>query len=51
MYAIQQGLPEKLAERLTSLTLVAVAASIVLHGISVTPLMNRYQNLRRRERR
>jgi NhaP-type Na+/H+ or K+/H+ antiporter len=51
MVAIQHGLPVELAERLTSLTLVAVSASIVLHGISVTPLMSRYQQVRRRERR
>lgn len=41
-YAINHGLPEPLAEQLISLTLTAVAASIVVHGISVTPLMTSY---------
>jgi NhaP-type Na+/H+ or K+/H+ antiporter len=42
MYAIEHGLPEPLAERLTALTLTTVACSIVVHGISVMPLMRRY---------
>ena len=42
MYAIEHGLPERTAETLTGLTLAAVAASVVVHGISVTPLMRRY---------
>jgi NhaP-type Na+/H+ or K+/H+ antiporter len=44
MYAIQHGLPVELAQRLTALTLTVVSVSIVLHGISVTPLMNLYTN-------
>lgn len=43
MYAIEHGLPADLAERLTGLTLTAVAASILVHGISVTPLMSLYE--------
>jgi NhaP-type Na+/H+ or K+/H+ antiporter len=31
-----------LAQQLITFTLVTVAASIVVHGISVTPLMRRY---------
>lgn len=42
MYAINHGLPHSLAEELVALTLAAVTASIVLHGISVTPLMSLY---------
>ena len=42
MYAIHHGLPRSLAEEIIALTLTTVAASIVLHGISVTPLMNLY---------
>ncbi|CDH44410.1 cation:proton antiporter [Candidatus Contendibacter odensensis] len=42
MYAINQGLPRPLAEKIIALTLTTVAVSIVLHGISVTPLMNLY---------
>ena len=40
MYAIQHGLPEPLALKLTQLTLIVVTLSIVLHGISVKPLMD-----------
>ena len=42
MYAIGQGLAPELARPLTALTLSTVAASVVVHGISVTPLMQRY---------
>ena len=40
MYAIQHGLPEPLALQLMHFTLIVVAMSIVLHGLSVKPLMN-----------
>lgn len=46
MYAIGRDLPQPLAEQMTSIVLAAVAASIVVHGISVTPLMNFYQSRR-----
>lgn len=49
MYAINHGLPRSLAEELIALTLTMVTVSIVLHGISVTPLMNLYA--RRKARR
>ncbi|NDP37470.1 MAG: sodium:proton antiporter [Rhodoferax sp.] len=39
MYAIQHGLPEALALQLIQLTLMVVTLSILLHGISVKPLM------------
>lgn len=39
MYAIQHGLPEPLALQLIQLTLIVVTLSIILHGISVKPLM------------
>ncbi len=42
MYAIQHGLPEKLALELIQLTLIAVALSILVHGTSVKPLMSRF---------
>lgn len=42
MYAINHGLPRPLAEELMAYTLIIVATSVVLHGISVTPLMERY---------
>lgn len=40
MHAIQHGLPEPLALQLMHFTLIVVAMSIVLHGLSVKPLMN-----------
>ena len=49
MFAINHGLPRALAEELIALTLTMVAASIVVHGISVTPLMSAYA--RRKGRR
>ena len=42
MYAIGHGLEEPLALRLLSITLIVVTLSIVVHGMSVTPLMRRY---------
>ena len=51
LYAIGQGLPATLTEQMLSVVLTAVAASIVVHGISVTPLMNLYSARRGRSRR
>jgi NhaP-type Na+/H+ or K+/H+ antiporter len=48
MYAINHGLSGPIAEDLVTITLVVVSASIVLHGISVTPLMRRYTRAKRR---
>ncbi len=42
MYAIQHGLPEKLALQLIQITLIVVTLSILLHGITVKPLMHRF---------
>lgn len=42
MYAIQRGLPEALALELIQLTLIVVTLSILLHGISVKPLMDHF---------
>ena len=42
MYAINKGLPEDLSMRLISLTFCVIAVSVVVHGISVTPLMAWY---------
>jgi NhaP-type Na+/H+ or K+/H+ antiporter len=38
-YAIDHGLPRALADQLTGVALTVVAVSIVVHGVSVTPLM------------
>jgi len=42
MYAISHGLPPSLAEDFIAITLITVAVSIVLHGLSVTPITRRY---------
>lgn len=42
MYAINHGLDPVLAEQLVTITLIVVSTSILAHGVSVTPLMNRY---------
>ncbi|RYZ01535.1 MAG: sodium:proton antiporter [Comamonadaceae bacterium] len=49
-YAINHGLPAALASQLTALTLSVVVASIVVHGVSVTPLMGAYERRFRRSR-
>lgn len=42
MFALNHGLSGPLANQAINLTLSAVAASIIVHGISVTPLMSLY---------
>lgn len=41
-YAIEHGLPPDLVAPLAALTLLTVAVSVVIHGMSVTPLMRVY---------
>jgi NhaP-type Na+/H+ or K+/H+ antiporter len=41
LYALERGLPEELGQQLVSLTLSIIALSILVHGISVTPLLER----------
>lgn len=48
MYAISHGVPDSEANQLVTLTLTTVAVSIVLHGISVTPLMAIYNRRKAR---
>lgn len=43
MFALNHGLPPSLRDPLIALTLSVVVASIVLHGISVTPMMAAYE--------
>ncbi len=43
MYAITHELEPALAGRLLSITLAVVVASVLAHGVSVTPLMKRYE--------
>jgi NhaP-type Na+/H+ or K+/H+ antiporter len=42
MYAINHGLPGTLTRDLTQITAVVVALSILVHGTSVKPLMDRF---------
>jgi NhaP-type Na+/H+ or K+/H+ antiporter len=42
-YALNHGLPAEHARTLVALTVAVVVSSIVVHGISVTPLMARYR--------
>jgi NhaP-type Na+/H+ or K+/H+ antiporter len=42
MYAIEQGVAERTADLLIGITLATVATSVIVHGVSVTPLMRRY---------
>lgn len=51
MFAVNRGLPRELADQLTALTLSVVMSSIVVHGISVTPLMAAYERARLRRHR
>jgi sodium/hydrogen antiporter len=44
MYAITHGLAPELARPLAGIVLVTIAASIIVHGVSVTPLMQRYSS-------
>ncbi|MDO9283960.1 MAG: sodium:proton antiporter, partial [Aquabacterium sp.] len=46
-YAMGHGLPREHVEMLVGLTLAVVVTSIVVHGVSVTPLMARYRHVRR----
>lgn len=43
MYAVNHGLEASLADQLIALTLSVVVTSIVVHGVSVTPLMAAYE--------
>jgi NhaP-type Na+/H+ or K+/H+ antiporter len=49
MYAIQHGVPEDLAVDLIGLTLIAVTLSILVHGISVKPMMSGFLHHRRKQ--
>lgn len=49
MYAIQHGLPHDLARALIHLTLTVITLSILVHGTSVKPLLNRFWGSRRQK--
>jgi NhaP-type Na+/H+ or K+/H+ antiporter len=50
MYAIEHGLPEEIALELIHMTLIVVTLSILVHGISVKPLMERFWSRRGRRK-
>ena len=43
LYAINHGIQPSLARQLLSITLAVIVTSVIAHGISVTPLMRRYE--------
>ncbi len=49
LFALRHGLDPRIAQTLVSLTLWTVAASIVVHGVTAQPLMQRYLIRRQRE--
>jgi sodium/hydrogen antiporter len=49
-YAMEKGVAAPWAERLIGVVLTGIALSIVLHGVSATPLMARYQQRRQHRR-
>ena len=51
MYALNHGVSGPLADRLTALTLSVVVTSIIVHGLSVTPMMAAYERTVRRRGR
>jgi sodium/hydrogen antiporter len=46
MFAINHGLPNEIAEEFINVVFGVIATSIVVHGISATPLMERYYGRR-----
>lgn len=42
-FALNHGLPHGIAQQLVGITMVTIAASVVVHGISVTPLLAVYE--------
>ncbi|MGE5523541.1 MAG: cation:proton antiporter [Rhodospirillaceae bacterium] len=49
-YAITHGLPGEYVDILVNVTLTVIATSVVLHGVSVTPLMSAYGRYKARRR-
>jgi NhaP-type Na+/H+ or K+/H+ antiporter len=50
MFVLEHGLTRPHAETLVALTLSTVTVSVLVHGISVTPVMSLYERRRERER-
>ena len=43
-YALSEGVPDPVAGQLAQIVISVVAVSILIHGISVTPIMGRYES-------
>jgi NhaP-type Na+/H+ or K+/H+ antiporter len=50
-YAFGHGLKDSLGEQIAWITYITIVLSVILHGISTTPLMNRYERLISRRQR
>ena len=50
-YAFGHGLKDSLGEQIAWITYITIVMSVILHGISTTPLMNRYEQLISRRRK
>ncbi len=50
-YALGHGLKDSLGEQIAWITYITIVLSVILHGISTTPLMNRYERLISNRRR
>ena len=50
MYAVNRGIDAELAHQMVSIVLPVIAASIIVHGISATPIMERYARTRTSQR-
>jgi NhaP-type Na+/H+ or K+/H+ antiporter len=48
MFALSHGLSGRAADQVLSVTLTTIAVAIVVHGVSVTPLMSLYVGRRAR---
>lgn len=49
-YAVNRGMPDDLSKPLINIVLCSIALSMVAHGVTVSPLMQRYQQRRERLR-
>jgi NhaP-type Na+/H+ or K+/H+ antiporter len=49
-YALGEGLKNETGEQIAWITLITVVISVVLHGISATPIMNWYEKRLKRHR-
>lgn len=51
LYAISHGIDVPLARQLLSITLAVIVTSVIAHGVSVTPLMKKYERRKASERK